>query len=65
LSPSSEHVPVDRFLSPEEFRELGDFARDLGFRHVESGPMVRSSYHAEQQVGLLDIDNTEVNGNQA
>ncbi len=53
LSPSSEHVPVARFLHPDEFRELGNFARDLGFEHVESGPMVRSSYHAERQVGDL------------
>lgn len=50
LSPSADHVPVDRFLPPSEFDELGDFARGLGFQHVESGPMVRSSYHAERQV---------------
>ena len=50
LSPSAQHVPVDRFLHPDEFTELGDFARGLGFRHVESGPLVRSSYHAARQV---------------
>ena len=50
LSPSSQHVPVDRYVHPDEFVELRDFALGLGFRHVESGPMVRSSYHAERQV---------------
>ncbi len=53
LSPSEQHVPVDRFVPPEEFEELGEFARALGFGHVESGPLVRSSYHAERQVGDL------------
>jgi lipoic acid synthetase len=46
LRPSAEHLPVERYLLPEEFRELGAEARALGFRHVESGPLVRSSYHA-------------------
>jgi lipoic acid synthetase len=46
LRPSAEHLPVDRWVSPEEFAELGEFARGLGFAHVESGPLVRSSYHA-------------------
>jgi lipoyl synthase len=50
LSPSAQHVQVDRFVRPEEFVELRDFALGLGFAHVESGPMVRSSYHAERQV---------------
>ncbi len=50
LSPSSQHVQMDRYVHPDEFVELRDFALGLGFRHVESGPMVRSSYHAERQV---------------
>jgi len=50
LSPSADHVPVARFLPPEEFDALRDYALEQGFRHVESGPMVRSSYHAERQV---------------
>ena len=50
LSPSSQHVQVDRYVHPDEFVELRDFALGLGFRHVESGPMVRSSYPAERQV---------------
>lgn len=50
LSPSARHVPVDRFVPPEEFDEWRTFALKLGFRHVESGPLVRSSYHAARQV---------------
>ena len=53
LSPSAQHVPVHRFLPPGEFEELGEFARAVGFGHVESGPLVRSSYHAERQVDDL------------
>ena len=53
LSPSEQHVPVDRFVPPEEFEALGEYSRALGFGHVESGPLVRSSYHAERQVGDL------------
>jgi lipoic acid synthetase len=46
LQPSREHLRVDRYVLPEEFRALGDFARSLGFTAVESAPLVRSSYHA-------------------
>jgi len=46
LRPSTTHLPVVRWWRPEEFDELGAFARTLGFAHVESGPLVRSSYHA-------------------
>jgi lipoic acid synthetase len=46
LRPSAAHLPVARWWRPEEFAALGEFARSLGFRHVESGPLVRSSYHA-------------------
>lgn len=46
LRPSSWNAPVARYVSPERFAELGARARDLGFAHVESGPLVRSSYHA-------------------
>ncbi|MDZ7736540.1 MAG: lipoyl synthase [Gammaproteobacteria bacterium] len=49
LQPSRHHLPVDRFVLPEEFDELGDYARGLGFSNVASGPMVRSSYHADMQ----------------
>lgn len=49
LQPSQHHLPVERFVTPEEFDELGDYARGLGFSNVASGPMVRSSYHADMQ----------------
>jgi lipoic acid synthetase len=50
LRPSSWHHEVARFVAPDTFQALGDFARGLGFAHVESGPLVRSSYHAERGV---------------
>lgn len=50
LQPSPRHLPVQRFVEPEEFERLGEYARTLGFRHVESSPLVRSSYHAERHV---------------
>ena len=50
LQPSRRELPVARFVPPEEFAELSEQARRLGFRHVESGPLVRSSYHAWQHV---------------
>ena len=50
LRPSAEHLPVLRYYTPDEFRAIADFARTLGYRHVESGPLVRSSSHAEEQV---------------
>ncbi len=46
LRPSPGHLPVARWVTPAEFAELGEYARSLGFGHVESGPLVRSSYHA-------------------
>ena len=49
LRPSQKHVQVSRFYTPEEFDELGEIGRALGFRHVASGPLVRSSYHADEQ----------------
>jgi len=50
LRPSGEHLPVERYVPPEEFTALGAEALALGFRHVESGPLVRSSYHAWSHV---------------
>lgn len=49
LQPTREHLSVSRYYRPEEFDEIGDRARALGFAHVEAGPLVRSSYHAEAQ----------------
>ncbi len=50
LSPSPKHVPVERFVDPDEFEHWRDYAIHRNFKHVESGPLVRSSYHAEKQV---------------
>jgi lipoyl synthase len=49
LRPSAQHLPVSRFYHPDEFAELAVRGRELGFAHVESGPLVRSSYHAKKQ----------------
>ncbi len=49
LRPSDGHLPVARFYTPEEFSELERIGLDMGYRHVESGPLVRSSYHAWEQ----------------
>jgi lipoyl synthase len=46
LRPSAEHLPIERYVAPEEFARLRERALALGFRHVEAGPLVRSSYHA-------------------
>jgi lipoic acid synthetase len=50
LRPTAEHLPVERYVAPEAFEILRNQALSLGFRHVESGPLVRSSYHAWQHV---------------
>lgn len=50
MRPSMRHLPVERFVTPAEFDELKTIARSMGFRHVESGPLVRSSYHAHAQL---------------
>jgi lipoic acid synthetase len=50
LRPTVDHLPLVRYYHPDEFAELGRAARGMGFRHVESGPLVRSSYHARDQV---------------
>ena len=49
LRPSLAHLPMDRYYTPDEFREIKRIALELGFGHVESGPLVRSSYHAHEQ----------------
>lgn len=50
LQPTSKHLPVDRYATPEEFASYREHALSLGFAHCESGPLVRSSYHAHEQV---------------
>ena len=49
LQPTKHHIPVARYVHPEEFIQLGNYAKKLGFTHVASGPLVRSSYHADKQ----------------
>ena len=46
LRPSLVHIPVQHYWQPEDFKEFGEIARELGFKVVSSGPLVRSSYHA-------------------
>jgi lipoic acid synthetase len=53
LQPSLDHLPVERYVTPEEFRDLATLGSRIGFGHVASGPMVRSSYHADQQAREL------------
>jgi lipoic acid synthetase len=50
LRPSADHLPIARYYTPDEFAELKRLGMAMGFRHVESGPLVRSSYHAWEQV---------------
>jgi lipoic acid synthetase len=52
LRPSFDHLPIVRYYAPEEFDRIKEFGLGLGYSHVESGPLVRSSYHAEEQVDL-------------
>jgi lipoic acid synthetase len=53
LRPSAQHLPVSRFYHPDEFAELAVRGREMGFAHVESGPLVRSSYHAKKQTDSI------------
>jgi lipoic acid synthetase len=63
LQPTIEHLPVSRYYTPEEFDDLRDQARTLGFAHVEVGPLVRSSYHAEEQAtSAAQGQNAAING---
>jgi lipoic acid synthetase len=50
LQPTRKHLPVHRFVHPDEFAELREIGYNLGFDYVESGPLVRSSYHSERHV---------------
>jgi lipoic acid synthetase len=55
LRPSDNHIALDRYYTPEEFRHLYEIGMEMGFRHVESGPLVRSSYHAWEQVQAAGV----------
>ena len=58
LQPSLSHLPVERYVHPDEFDKLREFGDSLGFAHVASGPMVRSSYHADVQAHAADEGQT-------
>jgi lipoic acid synthetase len=62
LQPSKQHLPIERYYTPEEFAELKRYGLEIGFRWVESGPLVRSSYHAEQQVRALSAVHRQLYG---
>jgi lipoic acid synthetase len=55
LQPSKHHFPLKRYVHPDEFDELGETAKELGFSHAASGPMVRSSYHADKQAAGEEV----------
>jgi lipoic acid synthetase len=55
LRPSLRHLPVERYVTPDEFADFKHTAKAMGFRHVESGPLVRSSYHAWEQVQAAGV----------
>ena len=55
LRPSDAHIPLDRYVTPEEFKWFREVGKEMGFRHVESGPLVRSSYHAWEQVQAAGV----------
>ena len=62
LQPSKKHLPIDRYYTPEEFAELKDYGLGIGFQWVESGPLVRSSYHAADQVRALSVVHRKLYG---
>jgi lipoic acid synthetase len=55
LRPSKDHLPMARYYTPDEFAEMKTAAMKMGFRHVESGPLVRSSYHAHEQAASTSL----------
>ncbi len=63
LQPSRRHLPIDRYYTPDEFDELRAFGLENGFQWVESGPLVRSSYHAAEQVRALSVVHRKLYGN--
>ncbi len=62
LQPSRQHLPIDRYYTLEEFEALKTFGLEIGFQWVESGPLVRSSYHAADQVRALSVVHRELYG---
>jgi lipoic acid synthetase len=62
LQPSRKHLPIARYYALEEFEELREYGRTIGFKWVESAPLVRSSYHAAEQVRALSIVHRKLYG---
>jgi lipoyl synthase len=62
LQPSKQHLAIDRYVTPQEFQELKEYGLSIGFRWVESGPLVRSSYHAAEQVRALSLVHRQLYG---
>jgi lipoic acid synthetase len=62
LQPSRKHLPIERYYKPEEFEEIREYGEGIGFKWVESGPLVRSSYHAEAQVRALSVVHRKLYG---
>jgi len=62
LQPSKKHLPIERYYAPDEFAELKAYGEGIGLRWVESGPLVRSSYHAEKQVRALSAVHRQLYG---
>jgi lipoyl synthase len=62
LQPSRQHLPIERYVHLDEFEELKEFGMGIGFQWVESGPLVRSSYHAEEQVRALSVVHRKLYG---
>ena len=65
LQPSKKHLPISRYYTPQEFNELKEYGLAIGFKWVESAPLVRSSYHAAEQVRALSPVHRELYSNQA
>jgi lipoic acid synthetase len=65
LQPSKKHMPIDRYYTMEEFAELRDYGKEIGFQWVESNPLVRSSYHAAEQVRALSVVHRKLYGDSA
>ena len=64
LQPSRQHLPIKRYYTPAEFAELKEYGLGIGFKWVESGPLVRSSYHAADQVRALSVVHRKLYGNE-
>jgi len=62
LQPSKKHMPIHRYYTMEEFAELRDYGKEIGFKWVESNPLVRSSYHAVDQVRALSVVHRKLYG---